>query len=81
MNIYVIATYCKDTSFFGTYSTIKRARLAFEKFLTDNENVVSFEDIGDYCYHFTMRNGEEFSAEILGDIVDAEFEKGIVKDE
>lgn len=79
MNIYVIATYCKDTSFFGTYSTIKRARLAFEKFLTDNENIVSFKEDG-YCYHFTTRNGEEFSAEILGDIIDAEFEEGMIKE-
>ena len=80
MNIYVIVTPYMDTGFFGTYSTIKRARLAFEQFLANDENVISFEDVGDYCYHFTTRNGEEFGAEILWDIVDAEFEEGIVSD-
>lgn len=80
MGVFVVVTRYMHWGFFGTYSTVKRARLAFEQFLADDENVVSFEDVDNYCYHFTTRNGEEFGAEILWDAIDAEFEEGIVSD-
>ena len=81
MSVFVVITNYMNSGFFGTYSTVRRARLAFEQFLAEDENVTSFEDVDDYCYHFTTVSGEEFGAEILWDIVDAEFEEGIVKDE
>lgn len=81
MNVFVVVTHYMNSGFFGTYSTVKRARLAFEQFLADDENIVSFEDVDDYCYHFTTVNGEEFSAEILWDVIDVEFIEGIVKED
>ena len=81
MSVFVVVTHYMNSGFFGTYSTVKRAQLAFEQFLAEDENITSFEDIDDYCYHFTTVNGEEFGAEILWDIVDAEFEEGMIKDE
>ena len=81
MNIFVIATPFMDTGYFGAYSTLKRARLAFEKFLASDPNVVSFEDVDNYWYSITTINGEHFGAEILWDMVDAEFVKGIIKED
>lgn len=81
MNIYVIITPYLNNQFFGTYSTIKRARIALEDFLATDENIVSVEDVGNYCYTFTTKAGEQFGAEILWDLVDAEFEEGIVKED
>ena len=81
MNIYVITTPYMYNNFFGTYSTLKRARLVLEDFLANDENITAFEDVGNYYYTFTTKTGEQFSAEILWDLVDAEFEEGIVKED
>ena len=80
MVIYVVTTPYLNNNFFGTYSSIKRARIALEDFLANDENIISVEDVGNYCYTFTTKNGEQFGAEILWDLVDAEFEEGIVKE-
>ena len=81
MTVYVITTPYLNNNFFGVYSSVKRARIALEDFLASDENIVSFEDLGDYCYQFTTKAGEQFGAEILWDLVDAEFEEGIVKED
>ena len=81
MNVYVITTPYLNNNFFGTYSTIKRTRIALENFLASDENVVGFEDLGDYCYQVTTKDGAVFGAEILWDVVDAEFIEGIVKED
>ena len=81
MTIYVITTPYLNNNFFGTYSSIKRARIALEDFLASDENIVSVEDVDNYCYTFTTKAGEQFGAEILWDLVDAEFEEGIVKED
>jgi hypothetical protein len=78
MTVWAIVTHYMDSGLFGTYSTIKRARLAFEQFLADDENITSFEQVDGYCYHFTTVSGEEFGAEILWDVIDAEFVEGII---
>ena len=78
MNIYVVITRYMNSGFFGTYSTIKRARLALEQFLAEDDDVISVEDVGHYCYHFTTANGEEFDAEILRDLLDVEFVEGSI---
>ena len=80
MSIYIVFTNYFNNGVFGTYSSIKRARIAFEDFLKNDENVVSIEDLGDYSYQFTTMTGKTFSAEIGFDILDAEFEEGICKE-
>lgn len=81
MTVYVITTPYLNNNFFGTYSTLKRARIVLEDFLANDENITAFEDLGDYCYQFTTKAGEQFGAEIFWDLVDAEFEEGIVKED
>ena len=81
MTVYVITTPYMDNNFFGTYSTLKRARIVLEDALANDENIVAFEDVGNYCYTFTTKAGEQFGAEILWDLVDAEFEAGTVKED
>ena len=81
MTVYVITTPYLNNNFFGTYSSIKRARIAFEDFLASDENIVSVENLDDYSYTFTTKAGEQFGAEIFWDLVDCEFEEGLVKEE
>ena len=81
MNIFVVASNYFDNSIFGTYSTVKRARIAFEHFLTTDEDIVSFEDLDDYFYQFTTKSGATFGAEIFWNYLDEEFEEGICKED
>lgn len=81
MSIYVITSNYFPQGYFGTYSSVKRARIAFEHFLAEDEDIVSFEDVGNYSYQFTTKNGATFGAEIYWDLLDAEFEERIVKED
>ena len=82
MNIFVVTSNYFDNGYFGAYSTLKRARIAFENFLASDENIIDFEDLGDdYCYRFTTKIGEVFGAEIFWDSLDEEFEEGICKED
>lgn len=80
MNIFVITSNYFYGGFFGTYSTILRARKVIETYFNEEPDIVSYEDIGDYTYKFTATNGKEYTAEILYDYLDAEFEAGMVKE-
>ena len=81
MAIYVVFSNYFRSGVFGTYSSIKRARIAFEDFLANDENIVAFEDVGGYSYQFTTKIGETFGAEIDFDVLDAEFVEGICKED
>lgn len=81
MDLYVVICPYYYCGFFGTYTNIKRARIALEHNLADDENVVSIESVEDYAYQFTTKSGETFRAEICFDTLDAEFEEGIVKED
>lgn len=81
MKIFIVSTPYMNSGIFGAYSSIKRARIAFEDFLTNDKNIVNFKDLDNYCYQFTTKTGEQFGAEILWDLVDAEFEARIVKED
>ena len=81
MTIYVVFTKYFNSGVFGTYSSIKRARIAFEHFLAEDEDIVAFEDLDGYSYQFTTKTGKTFSAEIDFDILDAEFVEGICKED
>lgn len=81
MAIYVVFSSYFRSGVFGTYSSVKRARIAFEHFLAEDENIVAFEDTSNYSYFFTTRSGEQFGAEIMWNEIDAEFEEGIIKED
>lgn len=81
MAIYVVFSNYFDSGVFGTYSSVKRARIAFENFLANDEDIVAFEDFGGYSYQFTTKIGETFGAEIDFDVLDAEFEERICKED
>ena len=81
MVIHIVISNYFESGVFGIYSSIKRARIAFEDFAANDENIVAFEDINDYSYQFTTKNGETFGAEIDFDILDAEFVEGICKED
>lgn len=81
MNIYVIMSNYFDNGVFGVYSTVKRARLVLERYFAEDNNIVAFEDVGDYSYLFTTTHGATFCAEICWDVLDAEFESGMIKDD
>ena len=81
MDVYIVTTNYFDSGIFGAYSSVKRARIAFEQFLTEDEDVVAVEDLGDYSYKFTTANGKTFNAEIIFDILDIEFIEGDCKED
>lgn len=80
MSIYIVTTDYFNSGVFGTYSSVKRARIAFEHFLVEDEDIVAFEDLGGYSYQFTTKIGKTFGAEINFDVLDAEFVEGICKE-
>lgn len=79
--IYIVTSNFFTTGVFGVYSSVKRARVAFEDYLTNNADIVSFEDDNDYGYQFTTERGEIFGAEICVGYVDHEFETGYIEEE
>ena len=81
MNIFVITSEFFDTGLFGTYTSIKRARMAIEYYFREEPNIVSFEDIGDYTYEIHTRDGDTFYVEIVSDYLDYEFARGVLKED
>ena len=81
MDLYVVVCSYYYTGIFGVYSTIKRARIAFEDAIANDENIVAFEDIEGYAYQFTTIDGRTFKAEICYDVLDMEFEEGKVEED
>ena len=78
MDIFVVVTNYFLSGIFGTYSSVKRARIVLEKFFKSDDNIISFEDIGDYTYRIVTKNGTEYHAEICYDRLDAEYESGMI---
>ena len=81
MDLYIVVCSYYYTGVFGVYSTIKRARIAFEDAIANDENIAAFEDIDGYAYQFTTVNGRTFKAEICADVLDLEFEEGKVEED
>lgn len=81
MDIFVIITNYLDSGFFGTYSTVKRARIVLEKYFNIDDNIVAFMDNGDYSYRIFTQNGAEYYAEICYQRLDAEYESGMIKED
>jgi len=73
MDLYVVVCSYYYTGIFGVYSTVKRARIAFEDAIANDENIVAYEDIDGYAYQFTTKSGETFGAEICWNTLDEEF--------
>lgn len=81
MNIFVITSDFFDTGLFGSYTTLKRARIAIEHYFYEEPNIVSFKDIGDYTYEIHTKDGTVFYVEITSDCLDYEFTSGKLKEE
>ena len=81
MDIYIVTTNYFNSGVFGVYSSIKRARLAFETFISEDDNIIAFSAEGDCEYKFTSIKGKTFSAEIQYDILDSEFENELIKED
>jgi hypothetical protein len=81
MDLYVVVCSYYFTGIFGVYSTIKRARIAFEDALANDENIVAYEDIDGYAYQFTTKKGETFGAEICWNTLDEEFGDGTCEED
>lgn len=80
MVLYTVITNYGD-GFFGSYSSISRARKAIEYFLGEAADIVSFEDNGDYSYQYTTDKGETFRVEICYDVLDYEFVEGTCEED
>lgn len=81
MNIYVVVSNFFDTGLFGSYTTLKRARMAIEHYFHEEPNVASFEDIGDYTYEIHTQDDATFYVEIASDYLDYEFVRGELKED
>ena len=81
MCVYIVTTNYFMNGFFGIYTTVKRARIAFEQFLAEDENIIAFEDVGDYRYTFTTHDGAQFGAEIMWSDIDEEFKEELIKED
>lgn len=80
MIIYTVLSNYYGKGLFGSYTSILRARKALEFYLSESDDIVSITDNNDYTYQFTTRAGEIFSAEILTDTLDWEFENDVIKE-
>lgn len=74
MIVYIVRTDYMTSGIYGIYSSMRRAQLAMEHFLNEDENIVSIESNDAYAYIFHTKNGEQFGVEIMYDIVDYEFD-------
>lgn len=81
MNIFVITSNFFDTGLFGSYTTLKHARIAIEHYFHEEPNIVSFEDIGDYTYEIHTQDGATLYVEIASDYLDYEFVRGELKED
>lgn len=81
MGAYIVTTNYFMNGFFGIYTTVKRARIALERFLADDDNVIAVEDVDNYSYTFMTRDGAQFGAEIIWSDIDEEFEEELIKED
>lgn len=87
MTIYFILSNYFNNGIYGFYSSIKRARIAFEDFLRNNDYIVTAKKVMNakkldgYFYRFTTNSGETFEAELCSGYMDFEFVVGFCKEE
>lgn len=80
MGVYIVTTNYFMNGFFGIYTTVKRARIALEQYLADDDDVVTVQNVDNYSYTFTTCNGAQFDAEIMWNEIDEEFKEGLIKE-
>ena len=80
MSVYVILCPYFLNNYFGVYTSLKRARLAVEKYLSDNDDIVSVVNNDNYLYSFTTVNGTEYNIEIIWDVIDDEFHDSTIEE-
>lgn len=80
MVLYIVRTDYLNNGFYGVYSSMKRAQLAMEYFLKEDENIVAIEPSDPYAFTFTTAAGEQFGVEIVYDELDCEFVEGMIEE-
>lgn len=80
MNLYIVRTEYLNQGFYGVYSTLRRAQIAMEHFLEEDENIVATTKTDAYSWQFTTAIGEQFGVEIVYDVLDWEFQEEIIHD-
>ena len=73
MTLYIVHCSFMNNNYFGTYSSLRRARIAFEHFCQECSEIIGYTDNRDYTYEIETINGETFGASIETDILDYEF--------
>lgn len=81
MTIWVVRSNYSQNGYFGVYSSALRARKAILYYFEHADDIIAFEEIDGYCYAFTTNKGEQFTIEILSDMVDWEFVEGMIKED
>lgn len=80
MIVYIVRTDYMTSGIYGVYSSMRRAQLAMEHFLKEDENIISIEPNDAYAYLFHTKSGEQFGVEIMYDVVDYEFDMKEIED-
>ena len=81
MIIYTVTTPYFDGNLFGTYSSLKRARMAIEHFFEEDNNIDTWKDTDEYGYQFLTKLGEVYGMTILYSPLDEEFTEGLIEEE
>lgn len=71
MSVFVVVTKYYDDGFLGVFSSIKKAREAIELVFEEDDEIVDWEDCGDYTYLFVTKNGERNFFSIVSDVIDS----------
>ena len=71
MVVYVVVTRYYDDGFLGVFSSVLKAREGIEQVFEEDENIVEWEDAGDYTYLFVTKNGERNYFSIVSDVIDS----------
>lgn len=74
MVIWVVISNYFNNRYFGTYSSLLNARKAIDEFVTENDNIISCEDTGNYGYIFHTKNNTPYWIEIVYDAIDENWE-------
>ena len=78
MTLYIVRCSFMNNNYFGTYSSLRRACIAFEHFCQETPEIIGYTDNRDYTYEIETINGEIFGASIETDVLDYEFSDGTI---
>ena len=71
MLVFIVVTKYYDEGILGVFSSIKKAREGIELVFEEDDEIVDWEDCGDYTYLFVTKNGEHHFFSIVSDTIDS----------